>query len=133
MSIDPRSWPLGLQMVLILGPWIIMLTGVLISACIANGRDFARSLSALQSSTWLEQQIRVWGTSSLVARWVLVGVISGLLAYPQKHIRQGQLDAVQVRNFPRRLRRRLLVSGRLIAIGFVLMIMSVGLYKICEP
>ena len=109
-----------------------MLTGIVMSACIANGRNFERSLAALQNSTWLEQQIRVWGTSSLISRWVLIGMISGLLAYPQKHIRQGQLDATQLHNFPRQLRRRLLVSGRLIFIGFMLMIMSVGLYKICE-
>ncbi|SDQ78346.1 hypothetical protein SAMN05216487_3865 [Pseudomonas sp. UC 17F4] len=133
MIIDPRSWPLEVQMVLILGPWIIMMTGIVMNACIANGRDFERSLSALQSSTWLEQQIRVWGTSSLVSRWVLVGMISGLLASPHKHIRRGQLDAAQVQNFPWQLKRRVLVSGRLIFIGFVLMIISLGLYKICEP
>jgi len=126
---NPRSWPVPWQMVIMLGPCVTALLGMILNAYLAYSRDFDRMLSALQSSLWLDLQVRIWGTSSYVSRWILLGTISGLLAWPNIHIKRGQLDEQEVRDFPRALKCRLFISDVMMFGGGILFLLIIGLYK----
>lgn len=62
-----------IQLAFMISPFVIGLLGVAtISFHIACTRDFYIMISATQSSPWLEQQKRFWGSTSVKSRWMLV-------------------------------------------------------------
>lgn len=132
MSVNPHTWPIGMQLAFMLIPFVIMSVGMALNACIAWGRDFEIMISSIQSSSWLKQHQRIWGSKSLTSRWLLVGGVSGLLAYPGLHIRRGQLDGNEIARFPKPLKRKIMFSSRLITIGFLWMLIAVGMFKLSE-
>ncbi|ROL71689.1 hypothetical protein [Pseudomonas vranovensis] len=99
---------------------------------IARSRDFDLVIASLPNSLWLKQQIPFWGTTRLRSRCYLLSTICGAMLYPKLCIRLGMMDAEDLRNFPPRLRRRLLIASWLIIIGSVWMFIGVGLIKLSK-
>ncbi|MEX5343520.1 hypothetical protein [Pseudomonas sp. I2] len=126
---NPRNWPVSYQMIVLLVPAISFLIGMAMIARFAWGSDFERAMAALRSSSWLELQKGIWGTTAFGSRWILLGMISGVLAWPGRHIRRGELDAHELRCFPADLKRRLLAGEVIMLSGLVLLCTAVGLYR----
>lgn len=132
MILNPRSWPLMWQLLMIFGPLTVMILGILINVWTAWGRDLERMMSALQSSVWLEMQRRVWGEKRLFSRWILLGTISGVLAMSRIHIKRGELDLGEFINFPRSLRLRVVVADTMMLGATLVLLSMLGLYKVHE-
>lgn len=115
-----------------LAPFIIGLSGVAIETYTARSSDFDLIIASLPNSRWLKLQIPFWGTTSLRSRCYLLTTITGAFLYPKLCIRLGMMDAEDLRNFPQRLRRRLLVSSWLIIIGCAWLVIGVALFKLCQ-
>lgn len=125
------DWPISLRLVYWCGPWLIALSGLAIHIHIACGKGFEVALKALASSVWLAQQREVWGVSRLRSRFLLLSMVAGLLTWPGKgiHIRKGELDEAEVRQFPAGLRKKILLGDRLIIVGSLLIVAGVALHR----
>ena len=124
-----ETWPLDLQILFLLAPFVISMPGVAIGVYIACSRHFDSMLAAFPKSAWARQQ-DILGTTSLASRCYLVGTLSGTLLFPQYLIRKGTIDADDVRNFPPSLRRLMLVSSWLVIVGTTWLFLAVGLLKL---
>lgn len=127
---NPRNWWVGYQMIFLLGPIVSFLAGMALIAHLAWGRDFDRTMTALRSSSWLELQKNIWGTNAFWSRWLLLGAVSGILAWSSIHIRRGELDRLELRNFPADLRRRLFAGEVMMLGGLFLSCIAVGFYRV---
>ncbi|UVL60840.1 hypothetical protein LOY54_22900 [Pseudomonas sp. B21-032] len=115
-----------------LTPFVMGITGVAMETYIARSRDFDLIIASLPNSLWLKQQIPFWGTTRLKSRCYLLSTICGAMLYPKLCIRLGMMDAEDLRNFPPRLRRRLLIASWLIIIGSAWLFIGVGLIKLSK-
>lgn len=113
-----------------LSPFVIGLSGIAMSTWMARSRDFDIIIASLQNSLWLKQQIPFWGTTSLKSRCYLLSTISGAMFYPKTCIRLGMMDAQDLRNFPKRLRRRIQLASWLVIIGSAWLAVGVVLIKL---
>ncbi|MCO7517707.1 hypothetical protein NJF44_21655 [Pseudomonas guariconensis] len=130
--IDFNGWPLPVQLVFLIGPLATGLLGVAIKLQVACTHEFHIMLGVIKSSPWLEQQKRSWGTSSVRSRWMLVCCVCGLLLFAGLHIRKGLLDADELRHFPAKLKRKLLISSWLTVAGSAWMVTSFILVKLSK-
>ncbi|MGF6590968.1 hypothetical protein [Pseudomonas sp. 2835] len=115
-----------------LTPFVMGIAGVAMETYIARSRDFDLIIASLPNSLWLKQQIPFWGTTRLKSRCYLLSTICGAMLYPKLCIRLGMMDAEDLRNFPPRLRRRLLIASWLIIVGSAWMFIGVGLIKLSK-
>ncbi|MGF6590967.1 hypothetical protein [Pseudomonas sp. 2835] len=130
--IDINTWPPSIAIAFGFAPFVILLSGVAMETYIARSRDFDLIIASLPNSLWLKQQIPFWGTTRLKSRCYLLSTICGAMLYPKLCIRLGMMDAEDLRNFPPRLRRRLLIASWLIIIGSAWMFIGVGLIKLSK-
>ncbi|QPG63651.1 hypothetical protein HFV04_002375 [Pseudomonas sp. BIGb0427] len=130
--IDINTWPPSVAIDFGFAPFVILLSGVVMETYIARSRDFDLVIASLPNSLWLKQQIPFWGTTRLKSRCYLLSTICGAMLYPKLCIRLGMMDAEDLRNFPPRLRRRLLIASWLIIIGSAWMFIGVGLIKLSK-
>ncbi|MGE8392702.1 MAG: hypothetical protein ACN6QI_09130 [Pseudomonas sp.] len=130
--IDINTWPPSVAIAFGFAPFVILLSGVVMETYIARSRDFDLVIASLPNSLWLKQQIPFWGTTRLKSRCYLLSTICGAMLYPKLCIRLGMMDAEDLRNFPPRLRRRLLIASWLIIIGSAWMFIGVGLIKLSK-
>ncbi|MNJ38157.1 hypothetical protein D3C77_329980 [compost metagenome] len=111
------SWHPGLRFTFLFAPFVISLSGVAMSTYMAWSRDFELMIASLQNCLWIKQQVPFFGVTRLKSRCYLLGTVCGALLYPKVSVRLGMFDAEDLRNFPPRLRKRLLVATWLIIIG----------------
>ncbi|KJK17355.1 hypothetical protein [Pseudomonas sp. 2(2015)] len=130
--IDINTWPPSVAIAFGFAPFVILLLGVAMETYIARSRDFDLIIASLPNSLWLKQQIPFWGTTRLKSRCYLLSTICGAMLYPKLCIRLGMMDAEDLRNFPPRLRRRLLIASWLIIVGSAWMFIGVGLIKLSK-
>ncbi|MFJ2546640.1 hypothetical protein ACIOVF_09270 [Pseudomonas sp. NPDC087612] len=130
--IDINTWPPSVAIAFGFAPFVILLSGVAMETYIARSRDFDLVIASLPNSLWLKQQIPFWGTTRLKSRCYLLSTICGAMLYPKLCIRLGMMDAEDLRNFPPRLRRRLLIASWLIIVGSAWMFIGVGLIKLSK-
>ncbi|SDQ39240.1 hypothetical protein SAMN05216487_1556 [Pseudomonas sp. UC 17F4] len=130
--IDINTWPPSVAIAFGFAPFGILLSGVAMETHIARSRDFDLIIASLPNSLWLKQQIPFWGTTRLKSRCYLLSTICGAMLYPKLCIRLGMMDAEDLRNFPPRLRRRLLIASWLIIIGSAWLFIGVGLIKLSK-
>ncbi|CAM3991855.1 hypothetical protein D3C81_1116130 [compost metagenome] len=130
--IDINTWPPSVAIAFGFAPFVISLSGVAMETYIARSRDFDLIIASLPNSLWLKQQIPFWGTTRLKSRCYLLSTICGAMLYPRLCIRLGMMDAEDLRNFPPRLRRRLLIASWLIIIGSAWLFIGVGLIKLSK-
>jgi hypothetical protein len=125
-----HSWHPGLSFAFLFTPFVIAMSGVLMETYTARSRDFDLIIASLPNSVWLKMQIPFWGTTSLKSRCYLLSTITGAMLYPKLSVRLGMMDAEDLRNFPQRLRYRLLVSSWLIIIGCAWIAIGVALIEL---
>lgn len=61
-------------------------------------------------------------------RLVMVGIVAGFLALPDLYIKNGSLDADDIKNFPEPLKRRLALSHYIVwGLGLCMFISAIGM------
>ncbi|MEG0858508.1 MAG: hypothetical protein RSD81_05470 [Pseudomonas sp.] len=128
--IDINTWPPSIAIAFGLAPFVIAMSGVAMNTYMACSRDFDLIISSLPNTGRLPQRMPFWGATDFKSRWYLLAAIAGVMIYPKRCIRLGVVDAEDLRNFPPRLRRRLLVTAWLVNIGSVWLAIGVALIKL---
>lgn len=128
--IDINSWPPIIVIPFALLPFVITFSGIVMEVWMARSCDFDLIIASQPNSVWLQQQVLFWGTTRLKSRCFVLSTFSGAVLYPKLCIRLGMVDAEDLRNFPPRLRRRLLISSWLIIIGCVWFAIFLALIKL---
>ncbi|KRP71057.1 MULTISPECIES: hypothetical protein [Pseudomonas] len=114
-SID--TWPLWIAMMVTGGPILLAVAGITFSLYLSR-RHLGSMREALKNSRF----IYIWGTS-LGKRGVIwslweISKIAGMVTMPNASIRIGELDPVDLKNFPPYL-KRLLTINMMMLIGSV--------------
>ena len=115
--IDINSWPLTIQLLFLAAPFSLSAIDLAVTGYAAWSSEFEVVNRGIRSNAYLEQRKRFLGTTSYRARWMVVCAVCGLLTFPRFHSRIGVVDADELKDFPSRLRRKLVVSSWLILIG----------------
>ncbi len=127
-----ESWPVTMKLIFIAIPFFISLLGASISLYITLTRDFHVACSAITSNPYIERVKVVWGTSSLKWRWMLVCNIGGLVTFPWLALRYDKLDIEELKAFPAKLRRKLVISVWLSIIGFSGIAVTVAIIELSK-
>ncbi|MGH8383022.1 hypothetical protein [Pseudomonas sp.] len=123
-------WSTWWAFTFMLAPFVIGLAGVVMETYLARSRDFDIIIASLPNSVWLKLQIPFWGTTRLKSRCYLLSTICGAMLYPKLSVRLGMMDAEDLRNFPPRLRRRMLIASWLLIIAAVWLAIGLVLIKL---
>lgn len=115
--IDTSGWPNILKLVLLGTPFLLILTGILITLQIAGSRHFQVMCCAFRRSSGLEEEIRIWGTHSLRSRALIISAMSSAFTWPSIGIRRGWLDPRDVEEFPSYLRFRIKLAINCLTVG----------------
>lgn len=119
--IDLSWWPVELRIVLLLTPFIIVLTGLAIQLHIAGSRHFQVMCEALQRSEGLREELKNGGALTLKFRLMTVCAMTAGMFWPKLSIRQGWLNPEDSRDFPVYLKRRMKLGMHCILIAVVWM------------
>lgn len=115
------NWPLILQIVILLSPFLIGAVGLGIGLKMALTRDLANMLNALQNSPYIVA--RSWmAKGGFMARLHLVAVIGGMVWFPKPGLRRGVLSEADLSAFPPDLKRKQGWAQGLTCAGFSLLI-----------
>lgn len=123
-----ETWPLDLQIVFLIAPFVIGLSGLAVQAYVTH-RYYDQIIAAFPNSLGVKNYQRLWAGFAFVSRFMQVGSTGGFLLWPKIHIRQGTLDPVEVRNFPPDIKRLMSVSLCLLSVGFAWLLIAVALLK----
>lgn len=121
---DFDSWPWGLKLLMLMGPFLLSMTGCGISAFVAYTRRFEVAYKCLEGHPGLVQMKRFYGAKTQATRWLLLTFICGVLIYPDVHLRRGHLSEDALRQFPVALKRILKFSAWLTIVGLVWMVVT---------
>ncbi|WP_264312705.1 hypothetical protein [Pseudomonas putida] len=116
---DIHAWPAIVKLLFLVVPFLISMVGVAVIAYTTLSRDYHVVCSAITSDPHVEALKVTWGASTIKWRMLLICAIGWLFVFPKLALRRGQLSADELNEFPPNLRRRLVVSLWLTAIGFV--------------
>lgn len=122
--INVSAWPVIAKLFFGLTPFGLCLVAHLMIAYTTAARDYYVACTSITSNAYLENLKLVWGDGRFKWRWMLVGVIGGILAFPWLLVRAGKIDVEELRAFPRRLKNRLVTAVWLNLIGFVWMLFA---------
>ena len=85
-----------------------------------------RHLNALKEALKNSRYIYIWGPSlgnrGLIWSILEISKITGMVAWPKASIKTGELDPLDLKNFPRNLKRRLIINLTVMTIGLAWMI-----------
>lgn len=124
-----ETWPLDLQIIFLIAPFVIALSGLAVQAYITH-RHYDRIIAAFPNSLGVRNYQRLWAGFDFVSRCMQVGSTGGFVIWPKIHIRQGTLDPEEVRNFPSDIKRLMRVSVGLLFFGFAWLLIAVALLKL---
>ncbi|KRP60935.1 hypothetical protein [Pseudomonas trivialis] len=83
-------------------------------------------LDAIKDALKNSRYIYLWGPSlgkrGLIWSLLEISKITGMVAWPKASIQVGELDPVDLENFPPHLKRRLIINLTVMTIGFIWMI-----------
>ena len=119
----------GRWVMLLLSPFVIGVPGIIMSAYSTMTKDYRVVCSAITSNPYFEAVKCAWGHGGFKWRWMLVCTVSGLIAFSWIELRAGRLDAKELKAFPLRLKRRLVISAWLTLSGSFWLMALWGLVK----
>lgn len=106
-----------LRLFLLGTPICLVLIGFISDIHIACSRQYKEMTSALQRSACLPYAIAMWGEKKIGSRILVISVIAGAIGSPTSSIRSGLLDEQDHLQFPRNLRKKILIASSLNTIG----------------
>ena len=108
-----------LRLFLVGTPIFLALIGLASDLHIACSHQYKEMTSALQRSACLPFATSMWGENKIGSRILVISVIAGTIGSPASSIRSGLLDEQDHLQFPRKLRRKILIASSLNTIGIV--------------
>lgn len=122
------SWPVWAVLIFNGGP--ILLGFVSFAYALYLGRHLDAMMEALKNS----RCIYIWGPGLRKQGWfgcfLLVTKITGVVMMPKTSIRLGELDPVDIENFPPYLKRLLQVDAVILVVGAIWLVVACLLVKI---
>lgn len=113
-----------LKLFLLASPFCLGLVGLAIDLRIACSREYKIMTSALQRSDCLNFATRLWGERSISSKIFVISMISSELMSPASRIRRGSLDAQDYLQFPKQLKRKIIISAWLNITGFTWLMLN---------
>ncbi|KRP69728.1 hypothetical protein YA0871_10795 [Pseudomonas paralactis] len=93
-----------------------------------------RHLDAIKEALKNSRYIYIWGPSlgkrGLIWSLLEMSKITGMIMWPKASLILGELDPVDLKNFPPYLKRRLTVNLKIMIIAFIWMLIGVALLKL---
>ncbi|WP_339499050.1 hypothetical protein [Pseudomonas silesiensis] len=117
-----------IKLFLVFGPLLIGFIGIGVN-CYVACRDLNAILDIFKKSYVVTSYGDIWGGGSFSARCVLASIISGVVLFPKKHIRNWTLDPEELACLPASIKLRMRWSVGLMFVGVVSL---VGLVVIAE-
>ncbi len=127
--IDINTWPLKIQLIFLIAPFALSSAGLVVSGFVAWSREFDVINSSIRSNAYLEQMKRLLGTTTYRARWMLTCAACGLLTFPRLHSRIGLVSPDELKNFPSKLKLKLVSSSWLIIIGSAWLLIAFAMVR----
>ncbi|EKT4453732.1 hypothetical protein N5K35_21170 [Pseudomonas sp. GD03651] len=110
---------LKLRLLLLATPVCLILIGLASDVHIACSRQYKEMTSALQRSACLPFATAMWGEKKIGSRVLVISVIAGAIGSPTSSIRRGLMDERDYRQFPKKLKSKILISSSLNNIGII--------------
>ncbi|AJQ50379.1 MULTISPECIES: hypothetical protein [Pseudomonas] len=110
---------LKLRLLLLATPACLILIGLASDVHIACSRQYKEMTSALQRSACLPFATAMWGEKKIGSRVLVISVIAGAIGSPTSSIRRGLMDERDYRQFPKKLKSKILISSSLNIIGII--------------
>ncbi|EKT4560258.1 hypothetical protein I5S84_03695 [Pseudomonas putida] len=110
---------LKLRLLLLATPVCLILIGLASDVHIACSRQYKEMTSALQRSACLPFATAMWGEKKIGSRVLVISVIAGAIGSPTSSIRRGLMDERDYRQFPKKLKSKILISSSLNIIGII--------------
>lgn len=110
---------LKLRLLLLATPACLILIGLASDVHIACSRQYKEMTSALQRSACLPFATAMWGEKKNGSRMLVISVIAGAIGSPTSSIRRGLMDERDYRQFPKKLKSKILISSSLNIIGII--------------
>ncbi|MFJ4456321.1 hypothetical protein ACIP1G_20870 [Pseudomonas sp. NPDC089392] len=130
--IDINDWPILARLILVIGPFIIGLPGLVIFTWLTLSKDYGIACSAIQSNPYLESMKRMWGGRRFKWRLMLICMVAGLITFPQLALHKGTVEPEELKRFPQKLKFKLALAAWLTLLGCVWMIVAYVLIWLSE-
>ncbi|NMY28376.1 hypothetical protein HBO19_20580 [Pseudomonas sp. WS 5021] len=122
------SWPLWFAIFFLGAPMLIGVAGIAHSLYLSH-----RHLEAIKEALKNSRYIYIWGPSlgkrGLIWSLLEISKITGMIVWPRSSIITGELDPVDLKNFPAHLKRYLVINLTTIIFSFTWMIITYFLIK----
>ncbi len=110
---------LKIRLLLLSAPVCLILIGFISDVHIACSRQYKEMTSALQRSACLPFATGMWGEKKIGSRVLVISVIAGAIGSPTSSIRRGIINEQDYLQFPKKLKRKILISSSLNIIGII--------------
>ena len=115
------AWPVWGLLILNGGPILLSFVGAVFGLYLSQ-----RHLDAIKEALKNSRYIYLWGPSlgrrGVVWSLLEIGKIAGMVLWPRASVGIGEVDPVDIENFPRYLKRLLLIEMTIIYIGLAWMV-----------
>lgn len=120
-------WTSWLAFWIVSGPILLAFFGIAYSLYL--GRYLDEMMEALKNSRF----IYIWGPSLRKQGWfgcyALITRIAGLMIFSKIHIRAGDVDPIDIQNFPPHLKRMLIINMTMLVVSLIGMAIVAVLLK----
>jgi hypothetical protein len=127
--IEADFWKSWLAFGLVSGPTLLGLIGLIFTLYLSH-RHLNAMLEALKNSRYIYLWGPAWRGRGWIGGCVLVTSIAGMVVWPKASILFGDVDPVDIENFPPHLRRLLIIKTRIMIAAVVWMIVAAVLIKL---
>ncbi|MCX2898766.1 hypothetical protein [Pseudomonas mandelii] len=114
---------------LLITPMVLSIASFIFSIYLSR-RHLDAIMEALITSRFLIVWGAGWGRQGWVGGIILITKVAGIFVMPTVHIRYGEVDAIEIRDFPRHLKRLLIIYVVMVAVSIVWAAFMVLLFKL---
>ncbi|WP_420232966.1 hypothetical protein ACN079_29650 [Pseudomonas sp. ABY48] len=126
-SID--TWPPWVVVVVIGCPHLLAFFGVVFNLYLGQ-RHLDAMMRALQNGRYVYIWEAAWRRQGWFGGWVLVNKIAGMVTWPRAYIQLGDINPVDIENFPPRLKRLLSIYVVMMVVASIGILLGAVLVKL---
>lgn len=127
--IELASWSPMTKLLVLLGPFVIGIPGLVIHWQLASARRFEETCRFFEHSRGLKEDRALWGSLFFSSRAMIVGGLTTGMVFPAYWMRQGWLDAEDYRNIPQTLKIKMQISFWTVLVSCVWLAINYCLLK----
>jgi hypothetical protein len=125
-SID--TWPQWTAIIVAGGPSLLGFLGFIFTLYLSH-RHLDAMMEAMKNSRYIYLWGPAWRGRGLIGGCVLVTSIAGMVVWPRASIRLGDVDPMDVENFPPHLKRLLIIKMTVMITAVIWMVIAAVLIK----